>query len=96
MEGGADKGSRSRALALSGFHGVKRGRVCHGKIMQVPLEVLVRGEPETLDDSHRRGRIRAQTVSQGTYAEQDVGPRILQDGTNDFLALGAKLPKFIA
>ena len=59
------------------------------------LEVFVRDEAETLDDSHRRGRVGAKTIGEGADAEQDIGTGILQNRTNDFLAFRTEMSEFI-
>ena len=62
----------------------------------MPLEVFVRNEAETLYDSHRRGRVSAQTIGERADAEQDIRTGILQDGTNDFLAFWTEMSEFVS
>lgn len=59
------------------------------------LEVFVRGETETLNNSHGCSRVRAQTIGERAHAEQDIGTGILQNRTNDFLAFWTEMSEFI-
>ena len=59
------------------------------------LEVFVRGETETLNNSHGGSRVRAQTIGERAHAEQDIGTGILQNRTNDFLAFWTEMSEFI-
>src|SRR5215469_12992543 len=59
------------------------------------LEVFVRGETETLHNSHGCSRVRAQTTGESAHAEQNIGTGILQNRTNDFLALWTEMSEFL-
>ena len=59
------------------------------------LEVFVRGETETLNNSHGGSRVRAQTIGERAHAKQDIGTGILQNRTNDFLAFWTEMSEFI-
>ena len=59
------------------------------------LEVFVRGETETLHNSHGCSRVRAQTTGERAHAEQDIGTGIFQNRTNDFLAFRTEMFEFI-
>ena len=59
------------------------------------LEVFVRGETETLNNSHGGSRVRAQMIGERAHAKQDIGTGILQNRTNDFLAFWTEMSEFI-
>src|SRR5215469_13303473 len=59
------------------------------------LEVFVRGETETLHNSHGCSRVRAQTTGERAHAEQNIGTGILQNRTNDFLAFWTEMSEFL-
>src|SRR6516162_5406176 len=86
---------RAGTLPLGSLHRVERGRVGNRKVVQVSLEVFVRGKTETLNNSHGCSRVRAQTSGERAHAEQDIGTGILQNRTNDFLALWTEMSEFI-
>jgi hypothetical protein len=96
MQSSPDKRGWTCTLLLGCFHGVERGRISNRQVVQMSLEVLIGGKAKALNNSHCRGRVCVQTVSEGTHTEQDVRAGILQDGTNDFLAFGTEVPKLVS
>src|SRR5580692_3783782 len=58
--------------------------------MQMPLELAIGSEAQSLNDTNDRRGIRVQTLGHSADAEQYKLARVLQDGPDDLLALGAE------
>jgi hypothetical protein len=55
------------------------------------LKIAIAGEAEASNDAHDGGWIGAEALGYGADAQQNVFTRVLEDGANDFLTLGAEL-----
>jgi hypothetical protein len=59
--------------------------------MEMPLKFPVAAEAEPANDSNDRRRIGVQALGHRPHAEQYVFTRMLENGTDNFLALDAKM-----
>src|SRR5713226_1810924 len=82
---------RHIGIAAAGLHSVKRGGEREGEFVQVMLKFAVGGEAEASNNAHDRRGVGAQALGHGANAQEDVFARMLEDGANHFLALGAEL-----
>src|SRR6516162_11730997 len=90
LQGGPDIRGWACTVALRSLHGVERGCECNRPVVQVPLKILVGGEPQTLHNTNSRRGVGPQASGKGANAEQDIRTRLLQHGADDFLSLGAE------
>src|SRR5215469_1398281 len=82
--------SRHAANAARGLHGVERRSEGDGEIVQVALKIAITGEAEPTNDTHDRGGISPKTFRHRADTKKNVVARMLENRTNNLLALGAE------
>src|SRR5260370_10819112 len=77
-------------ITAAGLHGVQGCGVGQRKLVQMTLKLAVAPESEPADDAHDRRGISAKARRHGADAEENILAGLLQDGSNNFLALDAQ------
>src|SRR5580704_11167987 len=76
--------------AAAGLHRVERSGEGDGEIVEVALKIAVAGKTEAADDANDGGGVGVKALGHGANAQEDVIARMLENGPDNFLALGAE------
>lgn len=88
---GITHGSVGAITGARVLHSVERGGKGEGEFVEMMLKLAIAFEAEAVDDADNGGGIGVETFRESAHAEEDVFTGMLENGANDFLALGAEL-----
>ena len=90
LEGFAHVGGHAGSTSPGGLHGVERCGESDGEVVEMALKVAVAVKTEAADDANDGGGVGLEALGHGADAQEDVVARMLENRTNDLLALGAE------